>query len=137
MENMAKILKRTIAALLLFIGVLSLQGCDIGVGPEKVKGLPNTFRREPLRKSEKVLSVMVRDFEGPTWLIMAVKPVELKDFQVQVGLVPEGFEQMIPADNHKFTPVVGNTYSISIMTDVRHHDCAHVWQLPISWTAEE
>jgi len=68
---------------------------------------------------------------------MAVKPINLKDFKVQVGVVPEDFEQMIPPSNQKFTPVVGNRYSIVIVTDVRNHECAYVLQLPISWIAEE
>jgi hypothetical protein len=134
---MPNILKRIILTLLLFPSVLYLPGCDLPGYPEKVEGLPNTFRREPLRRKEKVLSVWVRDFEGTAWLIMAVKPISLKDFNVQVGVVPEGFEQMIPPDNQEFSPVVGNSYSIAIMTDVRNHDCAYVLQVGISWTVEE
>lgn len=129
---MPKTLKKIILTLL-FTSILYLPGCDIGRGPEKVEGLPNTFRRDPLRNSEKVLSVLVRD----SWLIMAVKPINLKDFKVQVGVVPEGFEQMMPPGNQKFSPVVGNRYSIVIVTDVRNHECAHVLQSPISWIAEE
>ena len=137
MGRMPKILKRLIPTFLLLPVLLYLQGCDLGMIPEKVEGLPNTFRREPLRRKEKVLSVLVQDSEGPAWLVMAVKPVDLKDFKVQVGVVPEGFEQMIPPANQKFTPVFGNTYSIAIMTDVRNHDCAYVLQGGISWTGEE
>ena len=81
--------------------------------------------------------MLVRDSEGAAWLIMAVKPINLKDFKVQVGVVPDGFEQMIPQGNQKFTPVVGNRYSIVIVTDVRKHECAYVLQEGISWTAEE
>jgi hypothetical protein len=117
--------------------MMYLSGCDMGRDPEKVEGLPNTFRREPLRSKEKVLSVLVRDSEGAAWLIMAVEPIDLKDFKVQVGLVPEGFEQMIPPGNQEFTPVAGDTYSIAIFTDVRNHECAYVLQGAISWTAEE
>ena len=133
---MSKTLKRIILTLL-FPSILYLPGCDIGRAPEKVEGLPNTFRRDPLRNKEKVLSVLVRDSEGAAWLIMAVKPINLKDFKVQVGVVPEGFEQMIPLGTQKFTPIVGNRYSIVIVTDVRNHECAYVLQLPISWMAEE
>ncbi len=133
---MQKTLKRMISILLL-PSVLYLSGCDLPRWPEKVEGLPNTFRREPLHKNEKVLSVLVRGDKAPEWLIMAVEPIDVKDFKVQVGRVPEGFEQMFPADNQRFTPLVGNNYSISILTDVRNHNCAYVLQMPNSWTAEQ
>ena len=133
---MPKTLNRIILTLL-FPSILYLPGCDLPVCPEKVEGLPNTFRREPLRNKEKVLSVLVRDSEGAAWLIMAVKPINLKDFKVKVGVVPDGFEQMIPTGNRGFTPVVGTTYSIVIVTDVRNHECAYVLQGGISWAAEE
>ena len=132
---MPKTLKRIILTLL-FPSILYLPGCDLPVCPEKVEGLPNTFRREPLQTREKVLSVSVLDSDGTVWLIMAVKPINLKDFKVKVGVVPDGFEQMIPPGNQKFTPVVGNRYSIVIVTDVRNHECAYVLQGGISWTAE-
>lgn len=134
---MSNISKRMVATLLFFPGILCLSGCDIARFPEKVEGLPNTFRREPLRRREKVLSVLVRGAEGPAWLIMAVEPIDLKDFKVRVGVAPKGFEQMIPTGNREFTPVVGTTYSIAIMTDVRNYSCAYVLQMSASWTAEE
>ena len=130
-------MSKILTILLLFAGVTCLSGCDIGRIPEKVEGLPNTFRREPLRRKEKVLSVLVQDSAGPAWLIMAVESIDLNDFKVQVGVLPKGFEQMIPPDSQEFTLVAGNTYSVAIMTDVRNHDCAYVLQMPISWTAEE
>lgn len=134
---MSKTLNNATSIFLLFLTSSCLSGCDLPKSPEKIEGLPNTFRREALRTKEKVLSVLVRDAGGAAWLIMAVKPIDLKDFKVQVGLVPEGFEQMIPPDDQKFTPVVGNRYSIGIMTDVRNHSCAYVLQMSTSWTAEE
>ena len=131
-----KLLKRMIPTLLLLLNLFCLPGCDIARIPEKVEGLPNTFRRDPLQSKEKVLSVSIRDSKETVWFVMAVEPIDLKDFKVQVGFVPDGFEQMIPPGNQKFTPVVGNRYSIVITTDVRNHVCAHVLELPISWTAE-
>jgi hypothetical protein len=137
-RKIPKIFKRMIPTLLLFLTLFCLPGCDMGRVPEKVEGLPNTFRRAPLQTTEKVLSVLVWDSEDtPAWLIMAVKPINLKDFRVQVGFVPEDFEQMIPPDNQKFTPVAGNRYFIVIATDVRNHNCAYVLQDWISWTAED
>ena len=135
--KMPKILKNMIPTLLLFLTLFCLPGCDMARVPEKVEGLPNTFRRAPLRSKEKVLSVSVWDSKETVWCVMAVEPINLKDFRVQVGFVPEDFEQMIPPGNQKFTPVAGNRYSIVITTDVRNHDCAHVLELPISWTAED
>ena len=136
-RKMGNILKRMMLTFLLFLNVLYLLGCDTYKIPEKVEGYPNTFRREPFRSEEKVLSVLVWDTEEIVWYIMAAEPINLKDFKVHVGIMPEGFEQMIPPSNQKFTPVIGNKYSIVITTDVKYYACAYVLELPISWIAEE
>jgi hypothetical protein len=128
--------KRT-TSLLLLLTLICLPGCDVAKIPVKVEGLPNTFKREPLRASEKVLSVAVRDSEDVVWMILATEPINSKDFNVQVGATPEGFEQVIPPKGQTFTPVVDDMYSIRITTDVRNHKCAHVLQYPIEWIAEE
>ncbi|UCG59226.1 MAG: hypothetical protein JSU70_06885 [Phycisphaerales bacterium] len=48
------------------------------------------------------------------WEIRAKERVSMHGFQVQVGCVPEGFEQIVPEGKAKFTPEAGKLYYIAV-----------------------
>jgi hypothetical protein len=50
------------------------------------------------------------------WEIIARKPIPAEAFQITVGQVPDGFEQMVPA-GRPFSPQPGRRYSFGFETD--------------------
>ncbi len=50
------------------------------------------------------------------WEIIARKPISAEGFQITVGQVPDGFEQMVPS-GRPFVPQPGKKYSFGFETD--------------------
>jgi hypothetical protein len=50
------------------------------------------------------------------WEIIARKPIPAEGFQITVGQVPDGFEQMVPV-GRPFVPEPGRKYSFEFETD--------------------
>ena len=121
-----KMFGKMLLTLVSFSLVISCCGCfgDPVFTPEKVKALPNTFKpvRNPLSflhfkaSEDKVLWVTVEDRTKRVWEIKAISDIPVSDFQVTVGNVPEGFEQLIPEPPEKFVPIAGRQYTIYIHT---------------------
>lgn len=142
-----RILVKTSCFLIMICLVISCCGCfgDPVFGPEKVKGLPNTFRpaRNPLwflhfkASEDKILWVLVEDRTESVWKIKAIRDISLAGFRVTVGKMPEGFEQLIPEPPEKFRPVPGEEYTIHIHTKFMgdpNTPLPHI--MPTLWTAE-
>ena len=115
--------------LISFCLFISCHGCvgDPMYGPEKVKGIPNTFRppRNPLSflypktiNGDTILWVEVGVRKKTLWKIKATCDIPVSDFQVTVGKMPEGFEQLIPELPNIFEPIPGEEYYILIYTKV-------------------
>lgn len=51
------------------------------------------------------------------WEIIARKPISANDFELTIGEVPDGFEQVIPSPEHRFIPISGKDYNFNIETD--------------------
>ncbi len=122
------------AAILVLVCVL-LQGCPIfpiyghpdQIPPylKPVDGLPNTYRMFVLKvfrnQEDWVKAVRVTDWKEAYkgnivvyWEIRAKERVSMHGFQVEVGRVPEGFEQIVPEGGAKFTPEPGKLYYIAV-----------------------
>lgn len=72
-------------------------------------------------KEDWVKAVRVTDwveaYKGNTviyWEIRATERVSMHGFQVEVGRVPEGFEQVVPQGGARFTPEQGKLYYIAV-----------------------
>jgi len=124
-----KVFVKMLLPLITICFVISCHGCigDPIYGPEKVKGVPNTFRppRNPLSflhpktiNGDIVLWVQVGVRKRTLWKIKANRDIPVSDFQVTVGKVPEGFEQLIPKPPKKFKPIPGEEYHILIYTEI-------------------
>ena len=126
--------KAYLAAFLISVGAM-LQGCPIFpsyghpdiAAPQltQVDGKADTFRMvvpSVFRNQEDyVKAVRVTDwreaYKGNLvvyWEVRAKERVSMHGFEVEVGRVPEGFEQTIPAAGTKFTPELGKLYYISV-----------------------
>lgn len=114
---------RPLCAGAVFCAVLSVGGCigDRVSIAKKVDGIPNTFRADVRALGEKVLTVKVYRYAGRkshlAWQIKAIRSVPARGFQITVGTVPDGFEQMHPSPPGQFAPEVGAEYGIVIETD--------------------
>ncbi len=130
--------KVCLAALLLLVCAL-LQGCPIfpsyghpDAGPphlEQTDECPDTFQMfvpRIFRKQEDwVKAVRVTDWKEAykgnilvCWEIRAKEPVSMHGFQVEVGRVPEAFEQIAPDGEVKFTPEPGKLYYIAVSLQI-------------------
>lgn len=80
----------------------------------------------PYKQNERVVEVIVRqeigakynhtyDFET-CWHIKAFAPIRAKGFEVAIGDVPQGFEQIMPKNGQSFVPIAGGKYVIRIKT---------------------
>jgi len=58
--------------------------------------------------------------------------VPAKNFQVRVGEIPEGFEQLVPTGQMKFVPVPGERYSLR-MEKIPDYTA---WEFATDWTAD-
>jgi hypothetical protein len=125
--------------LILFTLLVTLTGCigDPIFTPQKVKGQPNTFtfpRTPPL--DERVLVVIIGGQRKTLWKIIATRDIPARGFAVTAGVVPEGFEQIIPAPPEKFHPVPGTEYDIMIDTNLTIDRInSYLWQ-GAGWIAE-
>ena len=64
------------------------------------------------------------------WKIVATYPMPVDEFSVQIGVVPDGFKQLVPEPQECFIPKVASEYSIVIITDninERFHYAATFW----------
>jgi len=96
----------------------------------------------PYRQNERVLDVTVRQEHGPRyehtyrfstcWRIEATHPVSAVGFQVQIGHVPQGFTQVVPAEGERFAAVPGNRYVLKITTTNRRAEYC-TWWTPRGW----
>jgi hypothetical protein len=122
----------TVACLAGAIGALLMGGCwaftlEPVQAPYITREPPYTaILQFPYREDEQILDVAVRQELGARydhtgnfstgWQIKAVHPVPATDFQVQIGRVPEGFTQLVPANGNQFVPVPGGKYVLAITT---------------------
>lgn len=91
----------------------------------------------PYEKNERVLEVTVRQEHGPRyehtyqfstcWWIKATRPTSAAGFQVQVGDVPAGFTQVVPAEGERFAATPGTRYVLRITTTNRRAEYCTWW----------
>jgi hypothetical protein len=95
--------------------------------PYITRELPYTaILQFPYKQNERILDVAVWEELGARydhtlnfstcWRIKPVHRVPARDFQLQIGQVPQGFTQIIPADGEQFTPKPGGKYALAIRT---------------------
>lgn len=119
--NNVKLIKQVVLMFLVLLN-LSLVGCPAGdkiVSPKMVKGTFDTFTVYPLCKNDKVKSVVLsrQSYEDVAWKIVATDSVLVDGFSVRIGVVPDGFKQLVPVGQECFIPKAGKEYSIVIVTD--------------------
>lgn len=51
------------------------------------------------------------------WEIIAREPISADGFELTIGQVPEGFEQVVPYPDQSFVPVPGKDYNFEVETD--------------------
>ena len=51
------------------------------------------------------------------WEIIARQPIRAESFEVTIGQVPEGFEQVVPPPDQTFTPDPRKSYNFGFETD--------------------
>ena len=141
MQSNAKIVARLTGA----IGALLMGGCWLFTlepvqAPYITREPPYTALLQfPYKGNERILDLAVRQELGARydhtlsfstcWRIRAAQPVRATGFQVQIGCVPEGFTQLVPANGDQFTPVPGGKYVLTITTtNKRAHYCT--WWAP-------
>jgi hypothetical protein len=133
-------LKKVILVILVAQIVLC-QGCFLGdkaIELVKLKYTPNTFEVPEDIMGGAVRGVTVSCFiesGGPNrvvWHIRAVDKARVKQFQICVGKVPEGFEQIVPTAPERFVPVSGEQYTIMIDADVGPGVCT----IGATWVAD-
>jgi hypothetical protein len=132
-------------------------GCPRADLPYPVFVGENTFGFEPQWKDKKVryLQVLVaRDNSehppaiiGPcaqsgdvfkanneryttVWAIQAIEPVPALDFKVSPGIVPAGFQQVIPSPTQRFTPIKGQRYFVLACLEPAND---HTYSIGKSW----
>jgi hypothetical protein len=72
------------------------------------EGFPGLFG--PCRD---IATINSKDYPFITlWEIRSVRPISGKEFSVIPGIIPNGFEQVIPPGSGLFTPVVGQEYFV-------------------------
>ena len=143
-----KIFIKTSFFSILFYLAIFCHGCfgDRVYGPEKISGLPNTFRPytnpfsflhpKPVN-GDKVLQVTVYGQKKTLWIIKATRDIPTQDFKVSAGKVPEDFEQLIPKQTEKFLPVPGEQYAIEILTKfISDPNTRSPHIVPTPWIAE-
>lgn len=106
--------------LVIILAVVS--GCgDRVIAPRMIRKKPVTFEPGDWAFGEKTTMVEVIEFfdngYSIVWKIKAKDAVPSYGFKVEVGNVPDGFEQVVPIPSKKFTPISGKEYRITIMTD--------------------
>lgn len=112
--------------------------------PEKLEGQPNTFKIPDrlfflYSKADKdiIQSVSVEHrAETEVWEIKAVCNIPVPSFQVTVGEIPKGFEQVNPEPPEKFVPVEGERYIIYIHTKFSENPEYSPHIGPYGWTAD-
>ena len=126
-----KRLTRTLSALIVITVVVQLQGCGVfnktPLHLEKKQDRPNTFRLvtpgsiNPFGEKDyisgiSVFQVVTAEPEGSKvyWRLEAPKPVRAKGFELVIGQVPDGFDQLIPAAGEVFTPIPGQEYYVAL-----------------------
>ena len=136
---------KTIAGLTATIGALLMGGCwwftlEPIQAPYITREPPYTaILQFPYKEDERIFDLVVRQELGARydhtlsfstrWQIRAIQPVPATDFQVQIGCVPEGFTQLVPANGEQFTAVPGGKYVLTITTtNKRAHYCT--WWAP-------
>ncbi len=136
---------KAVAGLTGTIGALLMGGCwsftlEPVQAPYITREPPYTaILQFPYKGDERILDVAVRQELGASydhtfsfstrWQIRAIQPVPATGFQVQIGHVPEGFEQLVPANGKQFTPEPRGKYVLTITTtNKRIHYCT--WWAP-------
>ena len=111
--------------------MLHVQGCGIlnkePLHLEQVENRPNAFRMVvpksliPFGEKDLITGISVfevdpneREGSKVYWRLIGPKPVSAKGFELVIGTVPDGFDQMIPSAGQVFTPVVGKEYYIAV-----------------------
>lgn len=135
---MRRIVHKTVFAIMSFAAGSLIHGCGpchkIPASPRNVEGQPFTYRlvgpghllRAYAYEGFELDSNLPPDVEVDPlwgtaikihWEIIARKPVRARGFEVTIGKVPEGFEQIVPPPEVTFTPVPGKNYYFYIETD--------------------
>jgi hypothetical protein len=145
---MTRLLTGTFRALIVFIIVAQVQGCGVfekkPVQLEQKEDRPNTFRlvrpKSLIPFGEKdyivglsVFQIVPAEPEGTKvyWRLNAPRPVRAQGFEVVIGEVPDGFEQLIPTQGKVFTPVPGLEYYLAVAVK---RDSETKWET-LSWVA--
>ena len=141
---MTKILSEYILA-----AVVLVQGCGMmeakPLSLEPVETRPNTFQTvvpgSLISWGEKHWITGISVFQvDPTqpegskvyWRLTTPKPVGAKGFELVIGQVPDGFEQMIPGVGEVFVPIPGQEYYLAVALK---KDSETKWET-IKWVAE-
>jgi hypothetical protein len=136
---------KTIAGLAATIGTLLTGGCwwftlEPIQAPYITREPPYAaILQFPYKEDERILDFVVHQELGARydhtlsfstrWQIRALQPVPAAGFQVQIGHVPEGFKQLVPANGDQFVPESGGKYMLTITTtNKRAHYCT--WWAP-------
>jgi hypothetical protein len=114
---------------------LTHSGCDKVIYPVKIVSTPNTFILSEENWGGKVNAVYVwTKSRGPVllWDIQARKSIPVKHFRITVGIIPEGFEQVVPPPPRTFIPTHGEEYLIGIDAEFK----PPAFSLETSWVAD-
>jgi hypothetical protein len=65
------------------------------------------------------------------WALRAIAPVSAQDFRVTPGVVPRGFEQLVPEGGQPFRPAKGQEYYVYVCLDPVEES---FYSLSIRWT---
>jgi hypothetical protein len=141
--------RRLVLLIVALAGILITQGCGYADKLpsyfEQIKGKPNAFRMfviEPFglfQPRESIRAIRVLECDGiylrdceVRWEVIADRPVVAEGFEVIAGIVPTGFDQVIPRSGQVFTPIPGKNYMIAVSLA---HPLAMPW-VETRWVAE-
>jgi len=139
MRKSTKIVARLVGAL----GALLMGGCwQLSLEPVQAPYITReppytTTLQFPYKQDERILGVAVWEELGARydhslkfstrWRINAVQRVPARDFQVEIGKIPEGFVQIVPARGEQFIAKPGSKYVLAIATTNRRVQYSSWW----------
>lgn len=141
--------RKLVLLIVTLAGIIITQGCGypdkMPSYLEQIKGKPNAFRMVAIemfglfQPRESIRAIRVREGHNiysrdreVQWEVIADRPVVAEGFELIAGIVPTGFDQVIPRSGQVFTPIPGKNYSIEVSLA---HPLAMPW-VNTEWTAE-
>jgi len=144
--NQIKLYRNSLLLTSLCWFILPMNGCGYADKPPshfvKIPDRPNAFRMYVInpffQPRDRICGVRVTvyhshsDLPEVCWEIKANEPVDAAGFEIVVGQVPEGFQQVIPNSGQRFDPVPGRHYDIEVDLE---HPLALPW-METPWVAD-